>query len=46
MLGVFLLGIAVGFVELSGIAAMLLEKNTVLVTCAFIGFILGAFPSP
>lgn len=44
MLGVFLLGVAVGFVGLSGIAAMLLEKNTALVTCAFIGFIVGTFP--
>ena len=44
MLGVFLLGIAVGFVGLSGVAAMLLEKNTALVTCAFIGFILGTLP--
>lgn len=40
-----MLGIAVGFVGLSGIAAILLEKNTVLVTCAFIGFILGTFPA-
>lgn len=39
-----MLGIAVGFIGLSGVAAMLLEKNTVLVTCVFIGFILGAFP--
>lgn len=44
MLGVFLLGVAFGFVGLSGIAAMLLEKNTALVTCAFIGFIVGTFP--
>lgn len=44
MLGVFLLGMAGGFVGLSGIASMLLEKNTALVTCAFIGFILGTFP--
>lgn len=44
MLGVFLLGAAVGFVGLSGIAAVLLEKNTVWMTCAFIGFILGTFP--
>lgn len=44
MLGVFLLGIVVGFVGLSGIASMLLEKNTTLMTCAFIGFILGTFP--
>lgn len=43
-LGVFLLGIAVGFVGLSGIASMLLEKNTALMTCAFIGFIIGTFP--
>lgn len=44
MLGVFLLGIAVGFVGLSGIASILLEKNTALVTCAFIGFIIGTLP--
>lgn len=44
MLGVFLLGVAVGFICLSGIAAMLLEKNTALVTCAFVGFIFGTFP--
>jgi len=44
MLGVFLLGVAVGFVGLSGIAAILLESNTALVTCAFVGFILGTFP--
>lgn len=44
MLGVFLLGVAVGFIGLSGIAAILLEKNTALVTCAFIGFIVGTFP--
>lgn len=44
MLAIFILGIAIGFVGLSGIAAVLLEKNTVWVTCAFIGFILGTFP--
>lgn len=44
MLGFFMLGIAVGFVGLSGLAAMLLEKNTILVTCAFVGFIIGTFP--
>lgn len=38
MLGVFWLGIAVGFIGLSGAAAMPLEKNTTLVTCAFVGF--------
>jgi len=41
MLGFFMLGIAVGFVGLSGVAAILLEKNTILVTCAFAGFIAG-----
>ena len=44
MLGFFMLGIAVGFVGLSGLASMLLEKNTILVTCAFVGFIIGTFP--
>lgn len=44
MLGVFLFGIAVGFVGLSGIASILLDKNTTIMTCAFIGFILGTFP--
>lgn len=44
MLGIFLLGTAVGFIGLSGIASMLLEKNTTLMTCAFIGFILGTLP--
>lgn len=44
MLGFFMLGIAVGFVGLSGVAAILLEKNTILVTCAFAGFIAGTFP--
>lgn len=44
MLGVFFLGIAVGFIGLSGIAAILLERNPVLVTYAFIGFIIGTLP--
>lgn len=44
MLGAFALGIAAGFIGLSGIAAILLKKNTVLVTCAFVGFIIGTFP--
>ncbi len=44
MLGVFLLGVAIGFVGLSGLAAWLLHKNTTLVTCAFVGFIMGTFP--
>lgn len=41
---IFAAGIGVGFMGLSGIAAFLLEKNTVWVTCAFIGFIIGTFP--
>lgn len=44
MLGVFFTGIAAGFVGLSGIAAWLMEKNTVLITCIFVGFILGTIP--
>ena len=44
MIGVFIVGVAVGFVGLSGLAAWLLEKNTTLVTCAFVGFIMGTFP--
>lgn len=44
MLGSFLVGMAIGFVGLSGLAAWLLEKNTALLTCVFIGFILGTLP--
>lgn len=44
MLGTFAAGIAVGFVGLSGVAAWMMEKNTALVTCVFIGFIIGTFP--
>lgn len=44
MLLTFFAGVGAGFVGLSGIAAVLLEKNTSLVTCAFIGFIIGTFP--
>lgn len=40
----FVIGVAVGFVGLSGLAAWTLEKDTILVTCAFIGFIIGTFP--
>ena len=43
--GVFLLGAGAGFVGLSGVAGMLLEQNTPLLTCVFIGFILGTLPS-
>lgn len=44
MLIMFVIGAALGFVGLSGLTAWLLEKNTTLVTCAFIGFIMGTFP--
>lgn len=44
MLAVFVLGAAVGFIGLSGFAGWLLEMSSELVTCAFIGFILGTFP--
>lgn len=44
MLGVFFAGILAGFVGLSGIAAWLMEENTVLITCVFVGFILGTIP--
>ncbi len=43
--GVFILGAGAGFVGLSGLAGMLLEQNTPLLTCVFIGFILGTLPS-
>ena len=44
MLFVFLAGTAAGFVGLSGLAAWLLERNTALVTCVFVGFIAGTCP--
>lgn len=44
MLLTFFAGVLVGFVALSGLAAWLLERDTALVTCVFIGFILGTFP--
>ena len=44
MLLIFFIGVAIGFIGLSGAAAILLERNTELVTCIFIGFILGTFP--
>ena len=44
MLCVFLLGVAVGFIGLSRIAAAFLEKGGAWATCAFIGFILGTVP--
>jgi len=45
MLGVFLAGIGVGFVGLSGVAAWCLAKNTPVVQSAFCGMILGTLPS-
>ena len=44
MLLTFFAGVLVGFVALSGLAAWLLERNTALITCVFIGFIFGTFP--
>lgn len=44
MLGVFCVGVALGFVGLSGLTAKLLSENTALMTCVFIGFILGTLP--
>lgn len=44
MLLTFFVGVLVGFVALSGLAAWLLERDTALVTCMFIGFIFGTFP--
>lgn len=42
---VFAVGAGIGFVGLSGVAGYLLEANAPIVTCVFIGFILGTFPS-
>jgi len=44
MLLTFFVGVLVGFVALSGLAAWMLERDTALVTCVFIGFIFGTFP--
>ena len=44
MLSVFFIGAALGFIGLSGLAAFLMEREIALVTCAFIGFIIGTFP--
>lgn len=45
MLAVFVSGIGVGFIGLSGIAAWCLEQNASVVCCAFAGFIAGTLPS-
>lgn len=44
MLAVFGIGATVGFIGLSGFASWLMELNSELVICAFIGFIIGTFP--
>ena len=44
MLSMFLLGVAAGFIGLSGLAAALLERHMVAATSVFVGFILGTFP--
>ena len=44
-LGIFLLGAGIGFVGLSGLAGALLEKNAPILTCVFIGLILGTLPA-
>ena len=41
----FIIGVAIGFVGLSGLASFLLKLNEMAVTCAFIGFIIGTMPS-
>ena len=40
----FVLGGVVGFLGLSGLASWLLDKNTYMMVCVFIGFIIGTFP--
>lgn len=40
----FVLGVAIGFVGLSGLTATLLDQNPTLITCSFVGFIIGTFP--
>ena len=44
ILSLFIVGIAVGFIGLSGVAGWLMGKNSNAVTCAFIGFVIGTFP--
>ena len=43
-LGFFVLGGAIGFIGLSGLASWLMGMNSNAVTCAFVGFILGTLP--
>ena len=44
MLTVFAIGVAVGFIGLSGLASRLMGLSNKLVVCAFIGFIIGTIP--
>ncbi len=41
---IFILGAGVGFIGLSGLAGALMEANSSLVTCVFIGFVIGTMP--
>ena len=40
----FLTGISFGFVGLSGLASWLMEKNSKILICVFIGLIIGTIP--
>lgn len=44
MLLTFFIGVGIGFVGLAGVADFLMEKNLEIVTCFFIGFIIGTVP--
>lgn len=44
ILSVFIFGVGLGFIGLSGAAGWLMGKNSSAVTCAFIGFVIGTFP--
>lgn len=44
MLGLFAIGGVIGFVGLADLASWLLDMNSNLVICAFIGFIIGTLP--
>lgn len=41
---IFILGVGIGFVGLSGLANFMLEKDAPLITFIFIGFIIGTMP--
>ena len=44
MLLVFVLGGAIGFIGLSGLADFLMAQNSTAVICAFVGFMIGTYP--